>query len=324
VYGNDGNRTILIDLNQDQVLECQEEVAFVSSPHGREEVFRTLTLSWQDDGGPNRRQRYRLWIPAQLGSSGELTYSVDLVDVPVARWTVDDHETIWVLYDGNYNGIYDRRFGDGILIDTSGEGRFSVDPYGDNFVSYHEPIHLPWATVEVIDVDPAGRSLYIAVSEPAAASPRSLREGDRVPRLECQALDGTTMSFGGATGSYQLVYFWISFCGSSRVDLQKITRLLGELEPGHLSAVGVTMDEDRSRVAEATAESDINWPQCFSGRTLWDNDLVRRFGARTPSDFVLIDPAGRLVASGTGAEELQLHLERIPPSGLEGSALDVH
>jgi hypothetical protein len=310
-YGINERPVLLVDFDANHSLECDEEAAFVTNPQKPEELFRTVILSWRDDGGPNRTQRYRLRIPARLAPSGRPTYSLDLVDVPVARWSVSGNETIWVLLDGNYNGLYDRRFGDGILIDTTGNGRFNVERYGGNFFSYHAPIDLPWGTVEVVDVDPAGRSLRVRSSERSAANRGALREGDLVPVLECEVLDGSTVRLGGATGVHQLVFFWMSSCGSSRKALREITAVLKKMEPGRLSAVGVSMDEAYANVDRFVRESLIEWPQCYSGRAFWDNELARRFEVRSGADFVVIGPAGRLKASGNGAEELMGVLDKI-------------
>jgi hypothetical protein len=303
-YRSNDRPVVLVDFDVDHMLECEEEVALISNPDKPEELFRTLILKWRDDGGPSRQQRYRLSILSRVGPSERASYAIDLVDVPVARWSNGRHKTIWILYDGNYNGLYDRRFGDGILIDTTGNGRFNVERYGGNFFSYHAPIGLPWGTVEVVDVDPAGRSLRVRSSERSVANRGALREGDLVPVLECKVLDGSTVRLGGATGVHQLVFFWMSSCGSSRRALREITAVVKTIEPGRLSAVGVSMDEAHANAERVVRESLIEWPQCYSGRAFWDNELARRFEVRSAADFVLIGPEGRLVASGNGAEQL--------------------
>jgi hypothetical protein len=57
-------------------------------------------------------------------------------------------------------------------------------------------------------------------------------------------------------------------------------------------------------VNDFVRQHGIEWPQCFSGTAYWDNALARRFGGRSPADFLLIGPDGRLEKAGSGADEL--------------------
>ena len=125
-------------------------------------MFRTLTLNWKDDGAGERSQRYRINVPSVISWDPQSDlYSVELVDVPVARWTRDEQTTVWVLYDGNHDGMFDKTFGDAILMDASGEGRLDLDPYSDNFFSFHAPVEVPWGSFSVTELDPAGRFVQL-------------------------------------------------------------------------------------------------------------------------------------------------------------------
>jgi hypothetical protein len=65
------------------------------------------------------------------------------------------------------------------------------------------------------------------------------------------------------------------------------------------------MDEDPAAHREFVRRTGAGWPTCFSGRVLWDNALARRFEVESPSDFVVIDPSGRLAIKSNGMDVLE-------------------
>jgi hypothetical protein len=69
------------------------------------------------------------------------------------------------------------------------------------------------------------------------------------------------------------------------------------------------MDEDSGTYRSFIESLVPAWPQCYSGKMLWDNATARRFGVYGPSEFVLLDPKGRLVAKGRGAQSAKEAIE---------------
>ena len=308
IYGEGAPPVLFVDLDGDRDLSCAEEVPLLKHPKHAGTLFRTLTLNWTDDGAGERSQRYRINLPAVLTLDPEGDrYSVELVDVPVARWNQDGTETVWVLYDGNHDGIFDQGFGDAILVDSSGEGRMNLDPYSENFFSFHAPVEVPWGVFTVADVDRGGRYLQLSRvdAEAEISSARRLGLGDAVPDIGCNLPDGSPVSLGGASGRYQLAFFWLSHCEACTEHVRAINALLPTIDRDRLTAVGVSLDGERSDYDDFVAATQPDWPQCFVGKTLWDNRVARRFGVQTPSDFVLIDPGGALVMVGNGFDQLQ-------------------
>ena len=296
--------TVLLDVNRDRVLRCDETIPVMAHPVDAGAYFRSVTVRWNDGGPRDRSQRYRLTLPGSLEESRN-HYVIDIVDVPVARWTVDGQTSRWLLLDGNFNGLFDRALGDGVLVDPSGGGVIDVAPDGGNFFSYHLPLELPWGTFDVADVDPDGRFLTLV---PSVLDTRVFRIGDIVPPLECHTPNGEAVRIVGASGLHQLVYFWISDCGACHADVRELVPFLHKLGSDIVTAVGISFDErfeDFSSFVETTA---MSWPQCFVGHAYWDNPIARQFEIRNPSGFVLLDPDGKLVAKGKGFRELKERL----------------
>ena len=307
VYG-ESQPALLIDLDQDGVLTCDERVELVRHPVDTEILFRTLVLTWNDDG-PDRRQRYRLKLPAQLADTPQ-EYEIELVDVPVGRWKEGDRTVLWMLYDGNYDGLFGSKFGDGVLIDVEGTGQFDLSVGGPHFRSFHETLPLPWGAFLISEVAATGDRLVLEAVGEEALEPR-YAEGDVVPSLGCQSIDGQSLQFAGGSDRHQVLFFWVSNCPSCYSDAQELAALAGRIGPERMSVVGVSMDEDRARSQEFVRVTGADWPHCFSGRVLWDNAVARRFGVDSPSDYVIIDPSGRLAIKGNGIDALEDALARM-------------
>lgn len=312
-WGESGPPTMLIDLDQNRELGCGETLPLLTDARRPGRAFRTVSLTRP---GQSRAQRYRISVPLRLeGSADKDGYTAELVEVPVARWTSPEGKsTLWVLLDGNVNGLYDRQFGDALLVDATGERKLSADPAGGSFFSYHLPMPLPWGTYELAELDPDGSFAVLRrLPEGAAAGLSPLAVGDRVEPLPCGDLSGRTGTFGGATGRYQLVFFWLSLCPACASDAEALSPVLAALGPDRLTPVGVSLDEDPEGAREFIEEHRLAGAQCFAGTTLWDNAAARRLGVSAPSTFLLLDPQGKIRFRGNGMHQLRPVLEEVFP-----------
>jgi peroxiredoxin len=303
-----GERPVLfIDHGSDRRLTCDERVDPVVHPRDPEVLFRTIEVAWRD-GGPARSRMYRINVPARV--DGQV--AIDLVQVPVARWNVQGTDSLWILYDGNHDGMLDRRFGDAVLVDPTGSGRIDLDPEGPNLFSFHAPLELPWGAFEVTTIEPSGRTLVLReLAGFDAEHYRALEVGDAVAAMSCRTSDGSEAVIGGATGRTQVVYFWLSHCGSCREAMNVLSPLFRELAAGGVGAVGISLDESEASFRSFVDERPLDWPQCFSGTMLTDNALARRFGVYDPSTLVVIGPDGRIAAKLKHVSELRGVLQQI-------------
>ena len=304
-----GEKPILfVDLGADRRLSCQERLDPIPNPKDSSRWFRTLKVEWHD-GGSVRSRMYRINIPSRLEGGG---FSIDLVDLPVAHWQADGHDSRWILLDGNHDGVYDRKFGDAVLVDPTGHGFVDLTPKGKNLFSFHAPLELPWGTFEISEIDSAGRFVKLhGVDSAQVERFRALAVGDVVPPTSCRAHDGSTATIGGRSQGPQIVYFWLSHCGSCRAAMNVLTPLARELASQGVRAVGVSLDESEESFHTFVAERMLDWPQCFSGKMLTDNELARRFGVLEPSEIVLIGPDGRIASKLEDASTVRAELIRL-------------
>ena len=309
-YSDDTAPAVLLDFDRDHRIACDEVMPMIPHPRDSGLLLRTVLLEWNRDKGPRRKQRYRLTVAADPQDG---RYFIDLIDVPVARRVLDGVSTLWILYDGNHNGVFDRKFGDGLLIDTTGTALIDVSPRGDNFHSYHHPLRLPSGTFQLTALDPEGGFLSLVQIAADAVDERPFVLGDPVPSLRCRSDGDESITIAGPSSQYQLLFFWLSSCGSCWADMKALVPHLETLGSSRLTAVGISLDESVDEFRDFVESTGVEWPQCFSGRMLWDNAIGRRFGVSIPSDYVIIDPEGRLFRRGNGFDELKLTIAELFP-----------
>ena len=308
-FGGNPLPTLRIDLNRDRLIACDETVPLVQNPTDPGRAFRTLVPGASET---SPRSRYRLNLPVVTGAPEGDFFQVDLVDVPVARKPLDGAVSLWVLFDGNHDGLYDHKFGDGILVDRSGLGRLKTDPYAGDFFSYSLPIKVAGESWRVIEIDPQGRHLTLAPMLPAETEKfRPLGPGDTSETIDCMDAGGSSIRFGGATGRYQLLHFWLSQCSACEREIKALAPVLKRIAPDRLATVGISLDATRLNYAEFVKTHEPGWPQCFVGAMFWDNPVAVRFGVTGPSDLVLLDPEGKVVTRAHGVDELKPTLDQL-------------
>ena len=308
VYPPGAKPLLFVDLDGDRRLSCRERLDPIVHPRDPERLFRTVSVEWRD-AGPARVRTYRITIPARLDGG---SYTIDLVDAPVARWSVDGHDSLWILLDGNHDGVFDRRYGDVLLVDPDGEGRIDLTFGSPNQFSFHAPLELPWGAFEVARVDAAGRSMTLVAVEGARAEQfRPLGAGDFVPPMTCRAQDGSSVVVGGPSEGGQLVYFWLAHCGNCLAAMDALSPQVPALARRGIRVVGVSMDESDAKFRSFIGDRMLIWPQCFSGTMLTDNPIARRLGVRDPSEFVVIGADGRIAGIFHDHEKIKAELTRL-------------
>ena len=308
IYSGESSPVAVVDVDLDKKLACDELVPLAAYSGSPGRVARTLKIQRKSGGGVDRATKLRISVPKEFSDAA--AYWVELVGSPTTAWNVGEWRSEWILYDGNHNGVYDLTFGDAVLVDMDGDG-FDLSPRGEDLRSYHLPIILPWGAFTVEELDPEGKFLVLSEATNDLSGSPVLRQGEHVEALECSAADGSPISLGGATGEYQLVYFWFSGCQRCYEDVSVLNALHRESSHTSVRLVGVSLDDALPTFTEFIAQNSPDWPQCYVGRTAWDNAIAHRFGVTRPGEFILIDPKGTLLLLDRGATRARSEVDRL-------------
>lgn len=113
---------------------------------------------------------------------------------------------------------------------------------------------------------------------------------ERVPRLEMELADGTTLSSRCLDGKVVIHYFWGTWCPICRADLPQMQRLYTMYRSRGLEIIGHSLDDDRSAVLEFWQEQAYTFPVAMRS-----GEVRAAFGPikGTPTVF-LVDRGGVL------------------------------
>jgi hypothetical protein len=149
-------------------------------------------------------------------------------------------------------------------------------------------------------VDPAPPALARAPTQEQAksapAAPRYFEDLD-APDVYDRPLHLATVK-----GNYILVHFWSSRGKASRGDLSLVQNLLDTYGKRGLAVVGISLDQDRAKVAEFMEDGGILWPVYLDRR-----GVARRYGVSPEAlpASILLNGRREIIGSNLRGQELR-------------------
>ena len=98
-------------------------------------------------------------------------------------------------------------------------------------------------------------------------------------------------------GSHTLFIFWATWKSGSQSAIYRARRLRREMKQ-ELKIVSYSLDFDRQRLQDAVRRDSVDFPNHCDFRC-WNSPLVRQWGIQNIPFFILIDPEGHIIASGS-------------------------
>jgi hypothetical protein len=149
-----------------------------------------------------------------------------------------------------------------------------------------------------LDPAPAGpaRAPSQEQAKPAPAAPRYFED------LDAPDVYDRPLHLAAVKGNYILVHFWSSRGKASRGDLSLIQNLLDTYSKRGLAVVGISLDQDRAKVAEFLEDGGILWPVYLDRR-----GVARRYGVSPESlpASILLNGRREIIGSNLRGQELR-------------------
>ncbi len=122
--------------------------------------------------------------------------------------------------------------------------------------------------------------------------------GSVAPSYTAAALDGSAVSFGGASSSLTLVNVWATWCRSCKEEFAELERMRAEHEPRGLRVIAVSVDQGGSeKVTKFVAAQGSRFPVVHDR----DARVSAQYGVSGLPSTYLIGRDGRVLWSLTGS-----------------------
>ncbi|MCW8313836.1 redoxin domain-containing protein [Sphingobacterium thalpophilum] len=122
--------------------------------------------------------------------------------------------------------------------------------------------------------------------------------------------DGQLVRLSDYRGKYVFVDFWASWCVPCRAENPHVLKAYNDFHKKGLEILSVSVDEKREAWLKAIEQDHLPWTQ-VSDLKGWENSASRSYLIKAiPANF-LIDPSGKIIASGLRGDNLHKELERV-------------
>ena len=146
---------------------------------------------------------------------------------------------------------------------------------------------------------------FITLSTP----PSGLTSYSQAASFKAADLQGTFHSLEQYQGQTLVLYFWATWCPACRKEVKKIIKLYQRFHPGEMKFVSVSLDTDLKKLEKFVKDHQVPYPVLFDGKG-WENAIAESYGIVSTPTFVLINPKGEIVSSGSWSSDLTKLLQK--------------
>ena len=111
-------------------------------------------------------------------------------------------------------------------------------------------------------------------------------------------------------GKYVVVDFWASWCAPCVGSMPMMKKLYDTYAGRGLQIIGISLDRTREAWLSAIRRLDLPWIH-LSDVKGWESIASEIYGVNAIPEIVLIDPDGKIIATGLREQELEAKLDEI-------------
>ena len=134
--------------------------------------------------------------------------------------------------------------------------------------------------------------------------------GQQAPDFSLPDVNGHLVSLASYRGKYLLVDFWASWCGPCRAENPNVVKVHNEFKGKNFAILGVSLDKEKDAWQEAIRTDKLDWTH-ISDLKYWGSKAVETFKFEGIPFNLLIDPQGKVIASGLRGDDLENKLKSV-------------
>jgi thiol-disulfide isomerase/thioredoxin len=178
------------------------------------------------------------------------------------------------------------------------QGRLLLKDFPDK----KDPYQMLMAAAENGDPEKARAIIKEIITDKTPADVKQTAEGllakmDAVGKpldIKFKAVDGRDVDLAAMKGKVVLVDFWATWCGPCVAELPRVKEAYDKLHPKGFEIVGISFDQDKSKLEEFVKSKEMAWPQYFDGEG-WGNAFGKKYGITGIPAMWLVGKDGNLV-----------------------------